>query len=183
MLEPTPNPKPSESDSQALPFETTKFEPPPPADEPWFDEREAQRQQLDVSIARGVSWMHWAIGLSVLNALTAAAGAEWSFALAMSSSLVPAIVMHQIAAEAGMAWLNIIGVALAMVPPALLFGLVWLGRRDKPWALMAAMVVYGGDAGLSLVFEDWLGVILHAVCLWFTFSAWSAATEKRALSR
>lgn len=182
MLDPTPNPKPPERDSQALPFETA-FAPPPPANEPVVDEREAQRQQLDLSIARGVSWMHWAIGLSVVNAITAAAGADWSFALAMASSLVPAIVMREIAAEAGIAWLSVIGVVVALIPPALLLGLVWLGRRDRPWALVAAMVVYGADAGLSLVFEDWLGVILHAVCLFFTFSAWRAATEKRALSR
>ncbi|UJR85248.1 hypothetical protein [Sandaracinus amylolyticus] len=151
-----------------LPFEAPASEAAPAPD--------PELVRLASEVSRGVSWLYWAVGLSVVNAITAAAGADWSFALALGASLVPAVIVHVLAAEAGMPWLNVIGVALALVPAGALFGLAWLGKRGKPWALVVAMMVYAGDTALFVFFEDGLGVILHLVCLWFVFRAWQATS-------
>jgi hypothetical protein len=133
-----------------------------------------------LDVGRGVAWLYWTVGLTVANAVIAGFGAQLSFALALSSSLLPAFLGHAVSLESETPALAAIGVALAMVPPALLLGLTLLGKSGRAWALLGAVLLVTADAGLAALFEDWLGVLLHAVCIYFAFRAWLGA---RAIGR
>lgn len=138
---------------------------------------DAELKRIGEDIARGISWMHWVIGISLINAITAAAGVDWSFALALATVLLPPIVMHQVGIEMQISWLGAIGVVIALVPIGALFVLTRLAKGGRSWALALAMVLYAGDAAIFAALGDWLSVILHAVCLFFAFRAWRALQD------
>jgi hypothetical protein len=56
-----------------------------------------------------------------------------------------------------------------------LFG--YLANQRLLWAYMLGMVIFLVDGLISLLFQDWIGVIAHVVVLFFMFRGYQAGRE------
>lgn len=134
----------------------------------------ALRQRLE----SGASWFYWIAGLSAVNAVVALMGSDWGFAIGLGISQIfsgIAVELQKEAASSGLAAVTLWVLAFASIGFIACCG--WLARRPSLAAFVAGMVVFGLDTLIFLVATDWIGLIFHALALYFLWTGFSAARE------
>lgn len=121
----------------------------------------------------GASWLYWIAGLSAVNAIAFFSGGDWSFFFGLGSlQIISALgsAMEDSIGTTVAIGLNVIGVALFIL-------LGFFAYKKHSWAFIVGMVLYALDSVCFLLASDYLGLILHALALWWIFSGFRANQE------
>lgn len=129
----------------------------------------AQNVSDAVRARNGARWFYWIGGLSVLNSIVAFLGTDFMMVFGLSSTLVGTYVGIRIGGIA-----SILGMAVTVCVGLAFVGLGWMSERGASWAFLTGMVLYGADAVLSLVLQDYLGSAAHVFALLFVGSGFAA---------
>lgn len=142
------------------------------SDQAWVD-----TAQLAQRVAGGANWFYWIAGLSVINSVAVAFGAEWSFIVGLGMTQIVDAVARAIVEESGGSFLiwAALAVDVGIAGLFLLFGV--LASKGKTAAFVVGMVLYGLDALLFVLVGDWLGLGFHVLALVFIFGGYSAARK------
>lgn len=128
---------------------------------------------------------YWIAGLSFINSLITAFGANFYLVMGLASTLFVdyfAAGMAQEVPEMAVIFKMIAIVASLLVSGIFaLFGL--LAGRGKRWAYILGMVLYGIDTFLMLAFQEWKGLLVHLFFLWVLFNGLRALNQWHKLTQ
>ena len=136
----------------------------------------AQHAELFQRYKSGANWFYWIAGLSLITSIIAFSGGGVRFLISLSTTQFFDAVANELSGELGGAP-KVVALVLDMFVTALfvLFGV--LAGKKMLWAYMVGMIVFGLDGLGSLVFQDWIGVIAHAVVLFLLARGYMAGRE------
>jgi hypothetical protein len=128
--------------------------------------------QIRARVRVGADWFIWIAALSIINGIIMTTGGRFHFIFGLGCTELVSAVATKLPTG---------GVVAAWVVNILIAGIVALfgkfGRDAKRWAFYAGMGFYVLDAGLMLLFQDWLGLAFHAYALFRIYGGLKAIGE------
>ena len=113
-------------------------------------------------IISGARWFWWIAGLSLVNTVMVHSGAEISFVIGLGFTLI---------ADAMFQSLKPIAFAIDAVALGVFFLFGMLAAKGRMWAFVTGIVFYVLDAGIYLVFQDWMPLAFHGLALFYLVKA------------
>jgi hypothetical protein len=134
------------------------------------------KMQLQAQARVGANWFYWIAGLSLVNTVAAMAGVNWRFILGLGVTQVVDAIGANLSGG---------GKAAALVVDAFIAGFfVLMGSfagKLKTWAFVVGMVLFGLDAGVSLLIKDWIGLAFHGYALYCIYRGYSKLGDLKRL--
>jgi hypothetical protein len=120
----------------------------------------------------GAGWLTW-IGLfSGINSVLSLGGSTISFVTGLALTyFIDGVFMAIAHVKSPPPEATVVDLALAGM--FVVFGR--FAARGVVWPFLVGMVIYSVDAGIFLLFGEWLSVAFHAFALWWIFRGWRAA--------
>jgi hypothetical protein len=132
--------------------------------------------ELTQSYKSGANWFYWIAGLTLVTSVIAFGGGGIRFLISLGITQIIDGVAEAISAEGGGA-AKVVALVLALVISGVFIICGVLANKRSLGAYIAGMVLFGLDGLVSLMFQDWIGVIAHAVVLFFLFRGFQAGRE------
>lgn len=142
----------------------------------------AQHAELSQRYKNGANWFYWIAGLSIVTSIIAFAGGGWGFIISLGTTQVIDAVAAELSAGLGGAPRVVALVLDLLVTGAFVAFGVLAGKRFL-WAYMIGLVAFLLDGLVSLLVQDWLGVVAHAVVLFIMFRGFQAGRELTSLEQ
>jgi hypothetical protein len=132
--------------------------------------------QLQAQVKVGANWFYWIAGLSLVNTLAALSGSTWRFLLGLG--------ITRVIDELG-SGMSGPGKVAALVVEAFIAGFFVLlgsfaGKQNK-WAFVVGMALFGLDACISLLAQDWIGLAFHGYALFCIYRGYARLGELNAM--
>lgn len=154
-------------------FEDQQQQAPPPVD----------TDELQLHVNSGANWFFWIAALSLINSVIINFDGQWSFAVGLGiTQIIDGIVKLSIK-EGAADWLRFVALAFDVVLLAVFAGFGFLGRARHVWAFAIGIVLFALDSLIFLLAVDILGIIIHAVALFFIVRGMLAARTLNAALR
>ena len=132
--------------------------------------------KLQDQAKRGAGWFYWIAALSIINSIALLFTLEWSFVVGLGVTQVLTAIGMALAEEVGEGVRYVVfGLEVVVALVFVVFG--YFAARRGRWAFIVGMILYGFDAFVLGVFQDWLGLGFHVFALWF-INAGLAADKK-----
>ena len=141
-----------------------------------YDADYAQHAELSQSYKNGANWFYWIAGLSIITSIIAFAGGGWGFLISLGTTNLIDAVANELSAELGGAP-KIVALVLDLLVTGAFVGFGVLAGKKFLWAYVLGMVAFLFDGLVSLLVQDWIGVVVHAVVLFFLFRGFQAGRE------
>lgn len=142
----------------------------------------AQHQEVSQRYRNGANWFYWIAALTMITSIIAHFGGGWGFLIGLGVTQIIDGMGEVFAAELGSAP-KVIALVLDMIVTGVFVLFGYLANKKYLWAYMLGMVVFLLDGLLFLLFQDLLGVIVHAVVLFFMFRGYLAGRELVSLEK
>lgn len=138
--------------------------------------------ELTQSYKSGANWFYWIAGLTLVTSVIAFGGGGIRFLIGLGITQIIDGIAEGISADGGGA-AKVVALVLALLISGvfIIFGV--LANKKILGAYILGMVVFGLDGLLSLMFQDWIGVIAHGVVLFFLFRGFQAGRELVSLEK
>ena len=141
-----------------------------------------KHQELTQRYRSGVNWFYWIAGLTLITSLIALFGGGIRFLISLGVTQFIDAVAAVLAKDFGGA-VQGIALVLDIVVTGLFVLFGYLAGKKLLWAYVLGMVVFLLDGLLSLAFQDLIGVVAHAVVLFFLFRGFMAGRELVSLEK
>jgi len=132
--------------------------------------------ELYQSYKSGANWFYWIAGLSLVTSIIAVGGGDWRFLISLGTTQVIDAFADVLSNELGGAT-KVIGFVLDIFITALFIVFAVLAGKKQLWAYMAGMVIFLLDGLVSLVVQDFIGVLAHGFVLFFLVRGYMAGRE------
>lgn len=139
-----------------------------------------QHAQLSQTYKGGAYWFYWIAGLTIITSIIAFSGGDWRFLISLGSTQVIDAFAEGLSTGLGTA-AKVVGLILDLIVTGLFVMFGYLAGKKLLWAYMLGMVVFLLDGLISLLFQDYIGAIAHAVVLFFMFRGYQVGRELVAL--
>jgi len=127
-----------------------------------------ERIKLEARATSGAAWFFWIAALSAINSIISIAGGDRVFIFGLGVTQVVDAFAAAFAEELGLgrgSWLGIAALALSLLVAGLIALIGYLARKGNQIVFLLGMGLYLMDGLLVGVFQDWLGLLFHAVVL------------------
>jgi hypothetical protein len=141
-----------------------------------------QHQELTQRYRSGANWFYWIAGLTIVTSLIAFWGGGIRFLVSLGLTQFIDGFAAALATEIGGA-VQVVALLLDLVVTGVFVLFGYLAGKKLLWAYVAGMVVFLLDGLMSLAFQDWIGVIAHAVVLFWLFRGFQAGRELISLEK
>ena len=141
-----------------------------------YDENEAQREELAQRYKSGANWFYWIAGLTIVTSFLSFTGADWRFLISLGTTQVIDALADAMSAELGGAP-KIIALVLDLILTGVFVVFGVLANKKLLWAYILGMAVFVIDGLVSLLVQDWIGVIAHVVVVVFMVPGFLAGRE------
>lgn len=141
-----------------------------------------QHTELAQRYRSGANWFYWIAGLTLITSLIAFFGGGIRFLISLGLTQVIDGMAAGVATEFGGA-VQVVGLLLDVIVTGVFVLFGYLANKKMLWAYVAGMVVFLLDGLLSLAFQDVIGVIAHAVVLFWLFRGYQAGRELVSLEK
>ena len=142
----------------------------------------AQHSELSDRFRSGANWFYWIAALTLVTSIIGLLGGGWRFFLSLGITQVIdglAIAFSEGLGEAT----KVIALVLDIFITAMFAGFAYLAGKRQMWAYVVGMVVFLLDGLLSLVFFDFIGILVHGFVLFMMVRGFMAGREMLALER
>jgi hypothetical protein len=138
--------------------------------------------QLAQGYRSGVKWFYWIAALTIITSFIAFFGGGIRFLISMGVTQFIDAVGAGLATQLGSA-AQVVALVLDLIVTSVfaLFG--YLAGKKMLWAYIAGMVIFLLDGLLSLALVDVVGIIAHAVVLFFLFRGFQAGQSLISLEK
>jgi hypothetical protein len=130
----------------------------------------------------GANWFYWIAGLTIITSVIGLLGGGWRFFLSLGTTQLIDGIANAASEGLGNAT-KVIAFVLDIFITAAFAAFGALAHKKHLWAYVAGMVVFLLDGLVSLVFFDWIGIIVHGFVLFVMFRGYQAGRELVALER
>ena len=141
-----------------------------------------QLAQLKQAYKTGANWFYWIAALTIITSLITFGGGGWRFFISLGSTQIIDGIAQGLSTELGGAT-KVIALILDLIVTGLFVLFGWLANQKHLWAFAVGMVAFALDGLVLLPFGDWIGVIAHAVVLFFLFRGFQAGRSLVALEK
>lgn len=141
-----------------------------------------QHAQLSQTYKGGANWFYWIAGLTIITSIIAFAGGGWRFLISLGSTQIIDAFAEGLSTQLGTV-AKVVGLVLDLIVTGVFVMFGYLAGKKQLWAYMLGMVVFLFDGLISLLFQDFIGAIAHAVVLFFMFRGFQAGRELVALEK
>ena len=141
-----------------------------------------QHAELTQRYKSGANWFYWIAGLTIITSLIAFFGGGIRFLISLGLTQFIDGVALGLATQLGGA-VQVVGLVLDLIVTGVFVLFGYLANKKMLWAYVAGMVVFLFDGLLSLAFADYIGVIAHAVVLFWLFRGFQAGRELVSLEK
>lgn len=143
-----------------------------------MDYDQIAHSQLAQGYRSGVKWFYWIAALTIITSLISFFGGGIRFLISMGVTQFFDAVAHEIGGAA-----QVVALVLDFIATGIfaLFG--YLAGKKMLWAYIVGMVVFLLDGLLSLALVDVVGIIAHAVILFFLFRGFQAGQSLISLEK
>jgi hypothetical protein len=141
-----------------------------------------QHAELTASYKSGANWFYWIAGLTIITSLITFGGGGIRFLISLGITQIIGGIAEAISADGGGA-ARMVGLVLSLLISGVFIIFGWLANQKMLGAYIAGMVLFGLDGLLSLMFQDWIGVLAHGFVLFFLFRGFQAGRELVSLER
>ena len=141
-----------------------------------------QHQELTQRFRSGANWFYWIAGLTIVTSLIAFFGGGIRFLVSLGLTQFIDGFAAALATELGGA-VQVVALLLDLVVTGVFVLFGYLAGKKLLWAYVVGMVVFLLDGLLSLAFQDAIGVIAHAVVLFWLFRGYQAGRELVSLEK
>ena len=142
----------------------------------------AHRGELTQRYRSGASWFFWIAGLTMVTSIITYSGGDWRFLISLGTTQVIDAIAQALAAELGGAP-QIIALVLDVILTGIFVFFGVLAMKKLLWAYLLGMVVFGLDGLVSLLIQDFIGVIAHVVVLIFLVRGFLVGRELEAFEK
>lgn len=139
--------------------------------------RAADDSELRHRMASGANWFYWIAGLSLINSIISLFDGNWNFAVGLGITQIFDAI-GKIGAQEGIgSWIEYVFFTIDLIVAAVfaLFGA--FANRGQIRAFAAGMILFAFDGLILLFVGDVLGIIIHALALYFLFTGLTAARK------
>ena len=145
-------------------------------------ERRTALMNLTRAMKNGASNFYWIAALSVVNSVVNIFGGGIFFVMGLGITLFIDVIAGGVAQEfGGSPVILIMGLLFSLVFDAIFAAFGYFAGKGHRWAFIAGMVLYGLDAILMLVSQDWLAFGFHLFFLYGIWQGFSALGKLKAL--
>lgn len=125
----------------------------------------------------GANWFYWIAGLSLVTSIITFTGGSWRFLISLGTTQVIDGIAAAIAGEVGGSAPQFIALVMDVFLTAIfvLFGV--LANKKLLWAYILGMAAFVVDGLVSLLIQDFVGVIAHVVVLIFMVPGFMAGRK------
>lgn len=137
---------------------------------------------LTRSMKGGANNFYWIAGLSIVNSLISIFGGGVVFVIGLGVTLIIDAITQSVAQEVGGGFVVLgMGLLFSLIFDAIFAAFGFFAGKGHRWAFIVGMILYGLDAALMLVFQDWLGFGFHLYFMWGIWQGFSALGKLKAL--
>jgi hypothetical protein len=133
--------------------------------------------QLAHTYKNGAKWFYWIAGLTIITSLIAIGGGGIRFLLSLGLTQIIDGIAAAITAETGSGAAKAVALVLDLIVSGIFVLFGYLSNQKQIWAYLIGMVMFLLDGLLSLVVGDIIGVVAHAVVLFFLVRGFLAGRE------
>ncbi len=138
------------------------------------------QDELQAKVNSGANWFFWIAGLSLVNSMVMFFEGNWSFAIGLGVTQI-FDAFANVAVQNGVAgWVKLAALTADILVICIFIGFGFLGRARYVWAFIVGMVLFALDSVIFILAVDILGIIIHAVALFFLFGGMMAARKLNA---
>ena len=141
-----------------------------------------QHAEVTQRYKSGANWFYWIAALTIITSFIAFFGGGIRFLISLGLTQFIDAVAAGLATQLGGA-VQVVGLVLDLVVTGVFVLFGYLANKKMLWAYVAGMVVFLLDGLLSLAFQDLIGVIAHAVVLFWLFRGYQAGRELVSLEK
>jgi hypothetical protein len=137
-------------------------------------------QEVDntVKLNNGSQWFLWIFGLSAINTLILFFGGQVSFIFGLGiTQLFEGIFIGIFGG------FNLIGVIISLFISGIFVGIWHFSKNLSKTAFIIGMIIYGIDALILLVFQDWLSFGVHLYALFMIFKGYQSIDELKKINK
>jgi hypothetical protein len=138
----------------------------------------AQHADLSQRYKAGANWFYWIAGLTIVTSIIAFAGGGLRFLISLGTTQVVDAVAEGLSEQLGGAP-KVIALVLDLIATGVFVLFGYLAGQKLLWAYMTGMAVFLLDGFVAVLIQDWIGVIAHAVILFFMFRGYMTGLELR----
>ena len=139
--------------------------------------------ELTQSYKSGANWFYWIAGLTIVTSIIAFAGGGIRFLISLGITQLIDGVAEAISTEGGGPAAKVVALVVSLLISAVFIIFGYLANQKMLWAYIAGMVLFVLDGVLSLMVQDWIGVVAHGVVLFFLFRGFQAGRELVSLEK
>jgi hypothetical protein len=140
-----------------------------------YDENQTQREELSQRYKSGANWFYWIAGLTLVTSILSFTGADWRFLISLGTTQVIDGLASEFSDEGGT--LKIIAMVLDVILAGVFVVFGVLANKKLLWAYILGVAVFVLDGLVSLLVQDWIGVIAHVVVVAFMVPGFLAGRE------
>jgi hypothetical protein len=130
----------------------------------------------------GANNFYWIAGLSIVNSLISIFGGGVVFVIGLGVTLIIDAITQSVAQEVGGGFMVLgMGLLFSLIFDAVFAAFGFFAGKGHRWAFIVGMFLYGLDALLMLVFQDWLGFGFHLYFMWGIWQGFAALGKLKAL--
>lgn len=120
--------------------------------------------ELTAKYKNGANWFYWIAGLTLVTSLISFGGGGWRFLISLGTTQIIDAVAEGLSVElGGTAKVVALFLDLLVIGTFVVFGV--LANKKLLWAYVIGLAVFLLDALVTLIIQDWIGVIAHIVVI------------------
>lgn len=138
---------------------------------------EAEPADLAANAKKGANWFYWIAGLSVVNSLAYASGADFAFVMGLGITLIIDVIADAFVRNGGPSAMKAVAVAFDfLIVGVFVLAGVFSGRRMTV-AWVAGIAIYFIDTLIVLLLGDWMMTAFHCLALFFIVRGFLASMK------
>ena len=137
---------------------------------------EMEHADLATKYKSGANWFYWIAGLTIVTSIMSYTGANFRFLISLGTTQVIDALANVMAAELGGAP-KVVALVLDLILTGVFVVFGVLANKKFLWAYILGMAVFVIDGLVSLLVQDWVGVIAHVVVLVFMVPGFMAGRK------
>lgn len=137
---------------------------------------EMENADLAAKYRSGANWFYWIAGLTIVTSIMSYTGADWRFLISLGTTQLIDALANVMSAELGGAP-KIVALVLDLILTGVFVVFGVLANKKFLWAYILGMAVFVIDGLVSLLVQDWVGVIAHVVVLVFMVPGFMAGRK------
>lgn len=126
----------------------------------------AHHTELAARYKSGANWFYWIAGLTIVTSIISFNGGDWRFLISLGTTQVIDAVADAWSAEVG-GTPKVVALVLDLILTGVFVVFGVLANKKLLWAYILGMAIFVIDGLVSLMVQDLIGVVAHAVVLIF----------------